>query len=318
MLKELRFVQGAVSKKDLIPAMTHFRIENGFARSYNGVLALCSPVPFDINCIPKADSLVKAISNCEETITLNMTPSGRLTVRSGKYRSFVECITGETPHVEPAGQRIDFAGEELLKALKILMPFVGNDASRPFTNGVLLKGQSAFATNNVCLMEYWLGIQVPFVVNVPRAAIKEMLRVDEAPVYMQLETNSITFHYTDGRWIRSQLLSTEWPDLARILDHTCNPQPVDPSLFVALDKLGNNADSVNRVYIKDGIARTHIDGSEEGSAYDIEGPQFEGLYSIPMLNLLNGVATHADFWRYPDPTLFYGERLRGAIVGMRM
>lgn len=319
MLKELRFVQGAVSKKDLIPAMTHFRIEKGFARAYNGTLALCSPVPFDIDCIPRAESLVKAISNCEDTILLNMTPSGRLHVKSGKYRSFVECITGETPHVEPAGQRIDIDGEALLKAVKIIYPFIGNDASRPFTNGMLLRGQSAFATNNVCLIEYWLGIPIPFVVNVPRAAIKEMLRVDEAPTYLQLEPNSITFHYSDGRWIRSQLLSTDWPDLSRILDHHCNPLPIDPSLFIALEKLGNNADGEKRVYISDGLARTHKEGSEEGAAYEIDGPRFTGVYSIHMLSLLNGVATLADFNRYPDnPTLFFGDMLRGAIIGMRM
>jgi hypothetical protein len=37
-----------------------------------------------------------------------------------------------------------------------------------------------------------------------------------------------------------------------------------------------------------------------------------------MLKLLEGVATHADFTRYPNPTLFFGDRLRGAIIGMRM
>ena len=44
MLKALKFVQGAVSKKDLVPALTHFRIENGTVRSYNGMLALCTPI----------------------------------------------------------------------------------------------------------------------------------------------------------------------------------------------------------------------------------------------------------------------------------
>ena len=54
MLKELKFVQGAVSSKDFIPALTHFRIENGTVRSFNGLLALCSPIALDIDCTPKA------------------------------------------------------------------------------------------------------------------------------------------------------------------------------------------------------------------------------------------------------------------------
>jgi len=49
MLKELRFVQGAVAKKDFVPAMTHFRIEKGTVRSFNGNLAICSPLHWTWN-----------------------------------------------------------------------------------------------------------------------------------------------------------------------------------------------------------------------------------------------------------------------------
>lgn len=51
MLKDLKFVQGAVAKKDLLPAMTHFRIENGHVRSFNGQMAISSPVAFDLSLI---------------------------------------------------------------------------------------------------------------------------------------------------------------------------------------------------------------------------------------------------------------------------
>lgn len=88
MLKELKFVQGAVAKKDLLPAMTHFAIEGGHVRSYNGTLALSSPIPFDIDCKPKAGPLVQAIANCNDTVTLSMTPAGKLRIQSGKFWAF--------------------------------------------------------------------------------------------------------------------------------------------------------------------------------------------------------------------------------------
>lgn len=317
MLKELKFVQGAVAKKDLLPAMTHFKIENGTVRSYNGALAICSPIPFDIDCIPKAEPLVRAISNCNDTVTLSMTPAGKLRIQSGKFRAFVDTIDGETPHVEPAGEHIDFDGEVLLRAFKTLYPFIGDDASRPWTNGVLLRNESAFATNNVCLVEYWLGVSVPFVVNIPRTAIREMLRVDEPPTHCQVEQNSITFHYTDGRWIRTQLYNTSWPDLSKVLDANHNAQPVDPALFDGLQVLAGFADSAGRVYIDGSLLRTHED-ADIGATYEVEGLGIKGAYQIKMLSLLKGVATYADFSRYPEPTLFFGDRLRGAIIGMRM
>lgn len=317
MLKDLKFVQGAVAKKDLLPAMTHFRIEGGHVRGFNGQLAISSPIAFDIDCNPKADQLVKAITQCGDEIVLSMTPAGKLRVQSGKFRAFVEVIEGETVHPEPEGEEVHFDGEQLLKACQHLYPFIGNDASRPWTNGVLLMGQSAFATNNVCLVEYWLGSPFPFVVNVPRSCVNELLRVDEAPTHAQITERSITFHYTDGRWIRSQLFETTWPDLTKILDKPANPKPVPSEFFDGIDTLKKVADGTSRIYFQDGLLRTHLE-EQTGGAYEVDGLDFGGCYNIAMLSLLKGVLTTADFTTYPEPCLFFGDRLRGAIIGMRM
>jgi DNA polymerase III sliding clamp (beta) subunit (PCNA family) len=316
MLKELKFVQGAVSKKDLLPAMTHFRIEKNTVRSYNGSIALSSPIPFDIDCVPKADMLVRAISNCNDTITLSMI-GNRLRVQSGAFRAFIDCIEGETPHVEPEGEIVNFDGAVLLKAVQTMMPFVGDDASRPWTNGILFKGQSAFATNNVTVIEYWLGVEVPFVINVPRNALKEMLRINEPPTHAQIHNNSITFHYSDQRWIRTQLLVTTWPEFTKILDVESNPAPVHPKLFEGLEVLKGFGDELGRVYYSDGVLRTQQEG-DIGASYDIEGFNSTGCFQIAMLLLLKGVATHVDFDLYPKPCLFFGDRLRGAIMGLQM
>lgn len=331
MLKELKFVQGAVAKRDIIPAMTHFWIRDSTVTAYNGVLALSSPIAFDIDCLPRADKLLKAIAKFDETITLTMAKNGKLRLQGGQLWSYVDCIDGEPPDIGPTGSLIDFDGEVFLNAVKTLVPFIGDDASRPWTNGILLRGESAFATNNVCLIQYWMGAPVPCVINIPRNALVEILRIDEAPVAFQGDRNSMTFHYSDGRWIRTQLLSTEWPDMVKIMDVPNSPSPVDPRLFIALDKLAGLGDGDDRVYMRDGVFRTtdmrfkenssaHLDDADEeevGSGYAVDGLNIEGIYSIKMLKLLQGVATHADFNRYPDATIFYGDRLRGAIIGMR-
>lgn len=318
MLKELKFVQGAVAKKDLLPAMTHFRIERGTVRSYNGRLALSSPIALDIDCCPKAVPMVKAIANCTDATTITLTPTGKLSIRSGKFRAIVETIEGATPHVDPAGEPVAFDGEQVLQAFRTLEPFIGTDASRPWTNGVLLDGQSAFATNNTCMVQYWLGTPTPRTVNIPRECITEMLRVGEPPTHAQLDQNSITFHYTDGRWIRSQLLELNWPmeKIMELLDQPSNAVPLPDDFFTGLSIIKRSADGAKRVYMKDGAFRTH-DNGEQGSVYDIDLPS-EGLYNIDMLSLLEGVVSTVDFSLYPGPALFFGECLRGAIIGMRM
>lgn len=321
MLKELKFVQGAVGKKDLLPAMTHFRIQNGHVRSYNGTLAISSPIPFDIDCTPNAAAMVKAIGQCEETIVLSMTPAGKLRISSGRFRAFVENVKDESFHPLPEGAPLAFDGDELFNALKLVYPFIGNDASRPWTNGVLLNGQSAYATNNTCLVEYWLGTPFPHQINIPRAAIKEMLRVDEPPTHAQIANNSITFHYTDGRWIRTQLLGLEWPLglIERMLNVPNAPVTVPPELFTAIDKLKAMSDGSNRIYIDHGLLTTHENGASEevGGSFEVDGLEFQGCYNIAMFSLLSHVVTHADFTKYPEPALFFGGKLRGAIIGMR-
>lgn len=317
MYKELKFVQGAVAKKDLLPAMTHFRIEDGQVRSYNGRMAISSPIAFNINCNPKADQLVKAIGQCDETVTLSMTAGGRLRIQSGKFRAFIETVEGDTMHPLPEGEEVHFDGEQMLKACEILYNFIGNDASRPWTNGILFMGQSAFATNNVTLIEYWLGAPFPFVINVPRDCIKEILRVNEPPTHAQITERSITFHYTDGRWIRSQLLEITWPDLTKILDKPSKPKPINPEMFDGIEMLKKQADGTSRIYIEKGLLRTHLE-EFTGSTYEADSIDFEGCYNIAMLALLKGVVTQADFTLYPEPALFFGERVRGAIIGMRM
>lgn len=329
MLKELKFVQGAVAKKDFMPAMTHFAItvdqDGGFVRSYNGSLALGSPLAFDIPCTPKASQLVPAIAHAPGTITLSMTDKGRLRVASEKgYRVFVDCVEEVTPHVIPEGERVDFDGRVVLDALKVVEPFIGHDASRPWCNGVLFSGSSAYATNNVCILQYWFStpdrpVTLPFVVNLPRAAIAEMLRINEPPTHAQMTENSMTFHYGDRRWLRTQLLETKWPDIDRIFaDH--NPSaatPVNPALFDALVRLRPHVNRMGQVFFEgDKILVKDNEGTER-AAIDIPGLGMQGIYHIEMLGLLEGVAQTADLSTYPKPCIFYGDKLRGAIIGMR-
>lgn len=316
MLSELKFVQGAVAKKDLLPALTHYRIEGGTVRSFNGSLALCSPIPFDIDCTPKAAPFFKAIQNCSETVVLKLTPTGRLNVRSGSFNAYIDCVQDETPHVLPEGNITTIDGVALLTAFKTLQPLIGDDASRPWSNGVLLRGQSAFATNNVVMAEFWVGSTFPIECNIPRDCIAEMLRIKEAPHSIQSTENSITFHYSGDRWIRTGLLSTQWPDVSKHLSKESNPKPINPLLFKALETIEPFSDSFGRAYIYRGVVSTNLEQGE-GAKFEIPDLDFEGVYQIRMLQLVGSVATTVDFSFYPEACFFFGDRLRGCFIGLR-
>ena len=109
MIETLRFVRGAVAKKDYQPALTHFQIRNGRITGFNGTIALSSPIGIDIDAVPKAEPFLRAIENCTvEPTVIHKTEAGRLGLRSGRFRAFVDCLDDDAhelfDNVKPEGE----------------------------------------------------------------------------------------------------------------------------------------------------------------------------------------------------------------------
>lgn len=316
MINDLKFVQGAVARKDFIPALTHFRIKGGTILGYNGTMALSSPIALDIDCNPRATPFIKAIQTCKDTVQLHMTPSGRLAVKSGKFTAYVECCQDEFPRIEPEGQIIE-APAGMVDVLTVLAPFIAEDASRPWARGILFRGQSAYVTNNIILAQRWMGVPFPVEINVPKDAVAELIRIGEQPSKIQVGESSITFLYESGRWLRSQLSTTEWPDVDRVLDtgEGCKPQPVPEGLFEALESLKPFAGDDCRGYMLGSRVST---GTAEdcGASVEVEGLPSKGCFNIEQLLLLRKVVKTIDFEPYPAACPWFGDMLRGVVVGM--
>lgn len=319
MIDDLKFVKGAIAKKDIVPALTHFSIKDGRIKGYNGMISICSPIALGFDCQPKAIDFIKAIETCNDTVHLSMTPAGRLTVKSGKFKAHIHCYTEDFPDVEPQGEMVQLPGG-FLPALKVLEPMIAEDASRPWARGVLFRGQFAHATNNVVMCQYWLGYNFPFDLVIPHGAVNEILRVGMEPIAMQITENSVTFHYEGGRWLQTLTASTQWPDIDRILNKDNIQKHTLPSDFFAnLESLRPFVDELNRVFFVDGGVSTNVD---EGMGARIEHDPgaitcfpIEGCYNINQLRLLGAVAEEFDF--HQSPALFFGNKCRGAIMPMR-
>lgn len=318
MLKDLKFVQGAVAKKDYQPALTHFRIKDGRVMGYNGTIALSSPIDLDLEATPQALPFVKAIERCGDTTTLSLTPTGKLFVKSGRFKAYVECIDESEvlDSIVPEGEEIDIESG-FIPALRILSPFIGTDASRPWAMGILLRAHSAYATNNIILAEYWIGESMPDV-NLPTSAINELTRIGEEPVKVQLGKNSITFFFEGDRWLRSQLLATDWPDISGLLDSVgeADPQPFPEGFFDSVEVVAPFVADEGRIYFREGKITTAPEG-DAGASVAIEGLPDHGAYNLKMLRLLQESVIKIDFTTHPKPCPFNGTKLRGVFLGMR-
>lgn len=316
MINSLKFVMGAVAKKDFAPELCHFHIQGGTVRGYNGMLGLCCPINLNIDVKPNAIQFVKAIQTCKDTVALHVTDKGKLAIKSGNFRAFVECIPGDFPEVVPEGREIQLDGN-LLKAIKVLAPFIAEDASRQWARGILFRGRSAFATNNVVIVEYWLNYDFPVDLNIPKAAVQELIRIGEEPSSMQISDTSVTFHFSGNRWLRTQTYDLAWPNVSAILDLPSNPIAPPEGLWQAVEDISPFVNDLGNIFFGDGkVATSCNDG--EGASVEVPGIDHMGCFHFKQLALLEKVVEKIDFSTYPKPCGFIGENLRGALAGMRI
>jgi len=317
----LKFVQPALPKTDFHPALRHFKITNGTVQAFNGQFGLCTPINLDLEVYPNGQDFIKAIGACgDDIISLHVANNGKLVLRSGALKVHVSCDDGVTfPDLTPQGELIPVP-TGFLAALAALEPFIKdkNDAHL-WATGMLFDGASAYATNNTVLLEYWIGQTLPARCNIPVAAIREVLRIGEEPESLQFADRRLTFHFSEGRWLTTQLLVAEWPDLSHILNKEDSaPQlPLPDGFFDALAQLVPFTDEVCRVFFKGDRMATIAGNDVDGATVALSGLPADGCFNAKHILNLQGIIQTIGFSSYPASVVFYGERVRGVIAGFR-
>lgn len=320
MLGQLKFAQGAIKKNTISPELEYYQIKNGRVVGYNGYLALSAPIDLDIEAKPKADLFYKALDACGETVSIDMTPAGRLHIRSGRFAAYVPCIDKEVYEASPQGELFE-SPPGLSAAFKRLLPFISEDASRPWAMGLLVDGGCLTATNNIVVIQEWVGHRLP-TFNCPRFAVAEIARIGRDPVSIQVSPDSVSFHYDDGSWMRTQLLASQWPaeKMNEIMSQEASMLPLVDGFFSAVDTLKPFVAESHHsgVYFRDGALATAGDGHQEGAVIEVPGIPAGPVFNIKALQLLDGLIETVDWGLYPRPCLFSGNNRRGAIMGMQL
>lgn len=319
MLEALKFVKGAVQRNGVTPELEHFTIKDGRVTGFNGYMALSSPLPLDIEAMPKADLFHKALEACGDSIAIALTPNGRLHIRSGTFSAYIPCIDKAVYDAQPEGESFP-APKGMAAAFARMLPFVGDDASRPWAMGLSIAGGTYTATNNVILLQLWDGHQLP-TVNCPRFAVAEVARLKVDPVEICIGNGSISFLYENGRWLRSQVLATDWPVemMNKILNRESAPVPVPEGFFDAVDKLApfTTEGPSSPIHFTEVGMTTGAPGSSEGAGVAMEGLPDGAAFRLKALQLLRNEVKTIDLGMHPAPCLFFGDNSRGALIGMQ-
>ena len=318
MLHALNIVKGAVSVKDLVPVLTHVAVHEGRLHAFNGRLHISAPCPqlkghsFTVPLAP----FVAAVNICEGEPTLHHETQGilRLTGTSGFSATMPTGPIEQFPLMEPEGKK--HKTRNMLAVLGALHPFIGEDASRPWSAAIKFQGASAFATNNVVLVEAQAGsTAIPSHLCLPSHAVDEVLRLGMEPLTLGVTANAVVIHYPGGVWLRTALVEDQWPDVKAILKgYLAAGTFVDipKGLAKAVEQVNGFCPDPKHPYIRlDGDRVATLDGVTQAAVGGLQGPGVgKGVYHAdPLLKVLS-VAYSADWGRFPRVP-WYGEAVAG-------
>jgi hypothetical protein len=321
MLETIKLVAGTVADKDLIMAFTHIHITDGRIQGMDGrcvaIDSECAQLK-GIQATVPADRFLRAVVACdgEPTITLS---EKKLIIKRAGFKAMLPLMEHQDyPAVEgpPEDGERHLVKAGFVGALRRMKPFISQDASRPWSNGVLLKSGAMYATNNVILVS--LPFPAPIEVSLPTAAVDELIRVNQDPKEVLQTEHAIYFIY-DRFWMRVLHSVLPWPDVAGMLEKFDFDalEVVPGQLLDAVRKIAHfHPDPKFPVVIFDSTGIHTMDGQHRASVEGMELP--DGKYRAEIIQLVLNEAIKADFTKYPAPCPFSGmDKLRGMVVGVR-
>jgi DNA polymerase III sliding clamp (beta) subunit (PCNA family) len=317
MQSALSFVRGAVATKDLVPILTSFHIYDGRIQGCNGKLSIDTPCPdlvgFDFTV--HAPGFLKAVDACGGEPTISQKEAGFLAISRGSFKARLPLSPHEEfPRQHPEGEMGEPIGGPLLPLLKQLSPFIGDDASRPWACGVLFRGGQAFATNNVVVAGV-PAVKFERSLNLPSFLVDELLRIGKEPTSVLANNDQITFRFADGSWIKSSLLSAEWPPVENMLQEGLR-STIPEGLLSAVERILPFCPDpkVPLIFLgPDGVKTSDGDKSAVVEGFNLPQSAFR---AEPLCAVLK-VAIDIDFTAYPKPVSWSGQNgLRGLLVGV--
>lgn len=321
----LNFIEAAVGKEDNGRDFSQYvRISNKWATAFDGsFLSAGHPIEEELSICPHYNRLSVALSKAGKTLALAALDNGRLQVNGDKLRAVVPCFPAEAmPPVFPDAP-IATIDDRVKEAFKAVTALAKDEAESLVEATVLLRANTAVATNRHLMLEYWHGIDLPPGLAIPQRSAKMLAK---CPLKMErfgfTPGRSATFWFEGGSWIRTQLYQEEWPNVDNILNADFFGEEV-PGLFEALDAvLGFSEDGA--VHFHDGTLKSTYgsngeDGPVYGASYDLPGLVKGTHVSGKLLKLAQPAMKLIDYKTHEDRIMFRNldAMLRGTLMKRR-
>lgn len=319
LINALHFISVAQKPEDDVYYKTHCILHNGMAMGYNGTITAGAKIEETLEVVPNTYKLIAALERTTKDVSITEL-EGKLSIRSGAFSCFVPCWHEAMPALTPDPPLCDIS--DVLKiGFDMISGFtIDNDKRKIVECSMLLRENSMFATDTAVILEFWHGLSLPTIV-LPKIAVSAILNSDKKLKQLGVSSNSCTFWFEDNSWIKTQLYDEAWPDIDRVLNKPCNPEPLPEGFYNALRTIKPFAagkDAEKTVHFMNGALQSHRN-KDEGACCEAVGVKHGPAFNIKRLERIEHCVDTIDF--YSSSTAFFFSKcgkVRGALAGVRV
>lgn len=327
LLERVLWIKDAVSGKDLgLNQLSSYYLHAGFCHASDGRMVVGTPFPIDgvTTALVPAESFLKVLANKPPgTFSWELEPD-RLVLKRGRFKGKVKLLD-PTLWVYPLN---DIAGglipEGLLDSFRVLLPFVSENATKPWATCILAQSGCLYASNNIVVARSLCpSLELAEPLLFPRWVAEFILQREEGLEWWHHDpvAQHLYFGWEDGSWMRSSLIIDKYPPVESVLG-TMFHEPtvcIDQTWREALLRVGKiTGDPVIRLRTDGvyGAGGETVLVEDEASTPVPEGLT-ETVWDLRFLESVLEVATHWDPTTYPKPAPWKGSMVEGIIMGRR-
>jgi len=318
MKEQIRWIKNALASKEVVASMTYFLVKDGFIHAHNGRMTAACPIDEEGEFL---------VSGAEVEEVLNRLPGEaviivgeeEITLKHGRFRGKVKTLDTNLWGFPLPDKNWGKLPADLMSCVKVLRPFISDNATKPWALCICIRNGVAYATNNICCGRKTVSFSHKEDIMIPIWACDFLLDKDEPPTEWLVKNNYIAFRWADGAFMRAMLVNDAYPDSiekiivqAKEASGEAEVCEITTEWLQAFETVASSSDGSLLINAEQIIAtRTKMDMEA-----DIATPVTEDTYWDPrFIGAALRVASHFYPASWPKPCYFYGEYIDGVIMG---
>lgn len=319
LLASLEFI--SLIKKD---SDTSALFRGGQLVATDNVVTVGIPVSTDLNACPHLEKTVAALRICGQSFDITQLPEGAIAIKGGSFRARIPCISADLAPAAPImpDQGMYAIDSRFTAALSGVAAIATENATRLVETTILCRNGTVVASDGKIILEIYHGIAFPQII-LPKHAATLLAKTKKEPKLFgvgynqEQQISSITFHFEDGSWLKSQLYTQGWPDIDRVL--AANDfviEALSSDFFDACANIGTFAEDGKAILLDKTTIKTS--GDTEGASQVLgTAMSITAAFNPTYIKFLSNYVDKIGYSERARALFFFGDTARAALMTMR-